>query len=104
MQRQAELRVLDQREEAERAIANPFGQHPLGALGDLGLHVRRAFANDGHIVTLCLQEPSVRPPRPVERFVGVVEEVDVPPIGGYEAADAALEFRESHCRIAAARR
>jgi hypothetical protein len=75
---QAEIGVLDEREEPIRAVSCPFDEHRVMAAAHLGLDVGGALADDSHVEPLSAQEPFVRLPARAERLVGVVERIDVP--------------------------
>ena len=128
MERQAELRVLHQREEAEGAVANPLRQDSVPSpCATSAWTCGRALADHGHRIAVRLRS-SARSARHVRSSASsrIVEQVDVPrdaiavrqqlgerhpardvalaprdAVRGYEPADAALEFRESHCRTGA---
>jgi hypothetical protein len=77
MERQAEIGVCDEREEAERAVAGPLQQEAVRSLADLSLDVGASLAEDADGEPALLQELPIRVPGRLQRGVGVVEEIDV---------------------------
>lgn len=77
MQRQAKLRMLDEGEEAERAVVHPFNQQRVGISGDDGLDETGPFAQAPHIVSAGREGKPIGIPRCGHRFDRIVKDVHI---------------------------
>ncbi len=127
MERQAQVVVLHQGKEPERAVLQPLNQRSLGIIADHCLDEGGRFSNDVHAISHGCQQSEIVRGRSRHGFGGVVKQVDVARSsrgiqdlvergparyvafavesrGGEETANASLECCESHCLSLLARR
>lgn len=124
---ETELRMLDEREEAERTVTRPFHQHRFAGGAHLRLDIGGPLTHDPDVYAVRFEQAPVGVPARDDGGVGVMKDVDIAgnprasqelvercaarhvavrrrdPILRYERADSALECCESHWRMVAAR-